>query len=571
MRNLLLLRIILIAIISLYFNFVISDICLASPDRDKNTITVFVVDTSLSMVKEKALPITRVKNFMEDYVKQSEIGDRIVIMAFDESVRVLREHEITEKADKKNIIENIKNIRPVGQWTWIGRALEDLKQKTIDLKNNYPEKKLTVYFLTDGKDDPPPDSGEMRRGFRDLLIDNFNDFKQKDTYLYVLYSDPDALTSKDKEEIAKSTSITPKEIEKEAIHRFIEIEPSSIDFGTIARGAQTLKKELTIIKIMEAEGQQVNLSLSLNGSRENTQNWKSNDYGKIIASIKPKSFIVEKEHQSIELNFIFPEPLKEGIYQGSLKLTSSVDILPTEMHINFIVVEDTGKRIYVGPSKYVLGRIYLTEKQPITKELKIKKLMKTEGEMIHLKSSLSGVDISPSDILCDERGNKEIVINFDSDLAPGKRKADIIISPDNPAVIIKPQNKIEVSFVVKEPGSTDGQKQSDIGSEQWKKVLAFFIIISLLCLLWLAFLRSKTVWVKRNDTQEVNEIDVKGFSRTYINNLGLGNYYLQFKLLGLNIGQDGDSSKTTVQYEEKIECKTYDGVNVQIIISDKPL
>lgn len=548
----------------------------ALTEKSKNEIVIFVVDTSLSMVEKNALPIKRVKDFMKEYLEKSEIGDQIVIIAFDEEVKLQKEKEIETHNEIKNISKSIDEIKPVGQWTWIRYALENLKQKIRDLKNKYPEKRMTIYFLTDGKDDPPPKIKEQRRSLKDLLIDHFRDFEEKDTYIYVLYSDPEALTPEEREEVSKETPITPKEIPQEgAIHRVIELEPSEINLGSIARGVSTLKGEMIITKLVNAKGEAVELSLSSEEPPLTPESHLMQSFPLPKGTtISPESFAAESEGQRISLTFSFQRPLSDGHYQGFLKLESPVDIIPSKVKISFKVVKDTGKKIYIGPSKFVLGKLDLTQGKEEKKFLKIKKLVNIQGETIHLSSSLPGVEISPSTIQCDAEGEKEVVISLSPDLSPGKRQADIDIASDNPEVIIFPQ-KINVSFVVRDKNGGNGNN----GDGWFKKLLTllgktslFLVILLALWIVWTSLLRNKTLWIKREDTQKVKEVKIKGWVKSHLEGIGLPDYYLRFQKLwlGIILGNEKEKRERKIKYQKVFDFKMSDGETVNIVFSDKP-
>ena len=392
----------------------------------------------------------------------------------------------------------------------------------------------------------------------------------------MLYSDPAALTPKEREEVSRETPITPKEIPQEgAIHRVIEIEPSEINLGSIARGVSTLKSEMIITKLINAKGEVVKLSLSPEDPPLTPEAHLMQSFPlPKETTISPESFISELEGQRISLTFSFPKPLSDGHYQGFLKLESPVDLVPSKVKISFKVVKDTGEKIYIGPSKFVLGKLDLTQGKEEKIFLKIKKLVNTQGETIHLSSSLPGVDISPSTIQCDAEGEKEIVISFSPDLSPGKRLSEIDISSDNPEVIIFPQ-KINVSFVVQ----GDSEENNENGESMFKKflillgkIILLIAILMVLWILWTSLLRNKTLWIKREDTQKVKEVKIKGWAKSRLEGIGLPDYYLRFQRLwlGITLGNEKEKIEKKIKYQKVFDCKMPNDDIVNIILSDKP-
>ena len=542
----------------------------ASVEKAKNQIVLFVVDTSLSMAEKDALPMNRVKSFMKKYLEKSEIGDRLVVMTFDEVIKE-KDKEIETYGDIKNIEKSIDEIKPGGQWTWIRHALENLNQKVSDLRNKYPERRVTVYFLTDGKDDPPPSAKEQIRSLKELLVDSFKDFKQRDTYIYVLYSDPEALTVQAKEEIGKKTSIIASEIPPEGIiHRVIELEPSELNLGSMAKGVSVIKGEIVITRLINAKGETVRLTCSPEESADTRETPLLRRF--MLPSetrLSPESFTCESEGQRISLTFSFPTQLGIGHYEGVLKLESSVKPIPSRINIGFSVLEDTGKKIYLGPSKLVLGRLDLTREIERKKVLKLnlKKLVNARGERISLTSSLPGVDISPKAIQCDKEGEKEIAISFSADLSIGKRQAEIEISPNNRDVVIFPE-KINVVFVVKgQKGKTEENGPALLG-----KIFLFFSILIPLWIFWASFLRNKTLWSRREDTQEVKKIKLKGWIRSSLEGIGLPDHYLRFQKVwwGLILGDKREKSEKRITFQKRFDCRLPDGNTISVIFSHIP-
>lgn len=558
------------------FIFYFSGVGQAAAEKAKNEVTVFVVDTSASMVEENALPINRVRSFMKEYIEKSGIGDRIAIITFDEDVTVQEEKEIEKKSDIKNLIKLLDEIKPVGKWTWIRYALDDLRQRIDELKSKYPEKKLVVYFLTDGKDDPPPRSGERRRTFKELLIEYFEEFEEENTYIYALFSDPSSLTSKERDEVAKRTSVIPQEIPSEgAIHRVIELEPYELNLGIVAKDASELKSEIIVAKLINTKDDVVKLSLISEdiSPAPQIQQMQSFSLPK-ETTLFPDSFISKSEGQRMPFTLSFPKPLNIGQYQGFLKIESSAEAIPQKIKISFKVVRDARKKIFLSPSKFVLGKLDLTQGREEKKILKIKKLANTQGETIHLNSSLPGVDISPSAIQCDKEGEKKIVISLSPDLSAGigKRLAEIEITSDNPEVIISPQ-KINVSFVVQGnyKNKNGGMVSKGRIIDKIKKVFLMGAVLIALWISWLSLLRNKSLWLRREDIQKNHEIRIKGWSKTHLGEIGLSDYYLRFhKLwLGIILENKNENKGRKIKYQKEFDCRLSDGKNVKVIFSDR--
>jgi len=100
---------VLISLILCFFTILPPAFGEVSLPEPKNKIVIFLVDTSGSMRKEGLF--NRIKRSLKEYVRQREIGDRILVIAFDEQVKTIVENtEIRTSDDVRNICESIKKI-----------------------------------------------------------------------------------------------------------------------------------------------------------------------------------------------------------------------------------------------------------------------------------------------------------------------------------------------------------------------------------------------------------------------------------------------------------------------------
>lgn len=117
---------------------------------------VALIDTSGSMKPYigDVLEFTE-KSILGSFVKK---GDRVHIVRFDEKVRVVATIDTFKNLDlswKNDMVAD-------GQFTDLGEAIDNAKQMMEKLEQEATEKglrkKIVLFFLTDGKNAPPPNS-----------------------------------------------------------------------------------------------------------------------------------------------------------------------------------------------------------------------------------------------------------------------------------------------------------------------------------------------------------------------------------------------------------------------------
>jgi uncharacterized protein YegL len=133
-------------------------------DPKVNNDIILVLDTSYSMVGKPGKDIfDQVKNsiywFIDNRVKD---GDRIYFMTFDSDVKVFPEVIVDSKNDRDIIKKFISVIEAKGMWTYTLRMLshvfdlaDRLTQENADSKS---KRKVAIFIMSDGLDDPPPAS-----------------------------------------------------------------------------------------------------------------------------------------------------------------------------------------------------------------------------------------------------------------------------------------------------------------------------------------------------------------------------------------------------------------------------
>jgi len=131
-------------------------------DPKVNNDIILVLDTSYSMIGKPGRDIfDQVKNsiywFIDNRVKD---GDRIFFMTFDQDVKVYPEFIVDSKNDRDIVKKFISVIEAKGQWTYTLRMLAhvfDLADRlTQEAAESKAKRKVAIFIMSDGLDDPPP-------------------------------------------------------------------------------------------------------------------------------------------------------------------------------------------------------------------------------------------------------------------------------------------------------------------------------------------------------------------------------------------------------------------------------
>jgi len=145
-------------------------------DPNMNNDIILVLDTSYSMVGKPGRDIfDQVKSsinwFIDNRVKD---GDRIYFMTFDQDVKLYPEVIVDTKNDRDIVKKFISVIEAKGQWTYTFKMLNNvfaladkLTQEAADSKQK-SKRKVAIFIMSDGLDDPPPASVKDRIKLSDV-------------------------------------------------------------------------------------------------------------------------------------------------------------------------------------------------------------------------------------------------------------------------------------------------------------------------------------------------------------------------------------------------------------------
>ena len=131
-------------------------------DPKVNNDIILVLDTSYSMVGKPGKDIfEQVKSsinwFIDNRVKD---GDRIYFMTFDQDVKLYPDFIIDSKNDRDIVKKFISVIEAKGMWTYTLRMLANVFELADKLTRENAEskskRKVAIFIMTDGLDDPPP-------------------------------------------------------------------------------------------------------------------------------------------------------------------------------------------------------------------------------------------------------------------------------------------------------------------------------------------------------------------------------------------------------------------------------
>ncbi|MBI40416.1 MAG: hypothetical protein CMF59_12515 [Leptospiraceae bacterium] len=126
-----------------------------------------VMDTSGSM---SSGTMDRVHDSLPQITDLLKKGDRVHLVRFDETAYLEKTIEVEGELDRAEVLSWVDKLQAKGRYTDIARMLQSLKQ--IQSENTPEGRKSFFVVLSDGKDDPAPDS-------RQNTI-NLEDFRAKD-------------------------------------------------------------------------------------------------------------------------------------------------------------------------------------------------------------------------------------------------------------------------------------------------------------------------------------------------------------------------------------------------------
>lgn len=119
---------------------------------------LLVIDSSGSMQERNTLK--RVKASMPGLLDAFEKGDRVTLLQFDASVREVASVELKGEEERKQLQSAIEGMQAKGMHTDMAALLLDLKGRAAAMEKE--GRKAHIIVLSDGLDDPRPQSGRKR-------------------------------------------------------------------------------------------------------------------------------------------------------------------------------------------------------------------------------------------------------------------------------------------------------------------------------------------------------------------------------------------------------------------------
>lgn len=291
------------------------------PKGVNTTNRIFILDISGSM--RKGGLFDRIKETLtRDYISKMEIGEYVLILTFDKEVVPIINRKIETPEDINRINSIINNLRATGPWTWMSEAFRKTREYAANLKKQYPTEKLNIYLLTDGINEPPPETHEPPMEFVTILINYFSDFEVKDTYIYLLSYRP--LEEDDKEKISIETPIIVVEpSRKRPLSGEVELVFSAFDFGEldISRNGVTRTGQ---IQVKDLKGETIGKVVHL--------------YCDYPFKVRPESITIEKQGQIEEVSIAIPAGFALGEHTGIIKISSpGIIVSPNQSKFSFSI------------------------------------------------------------------------------------------------------------------------------------------------------------------------------------------------------------------------------------------
>ncbi len=463
-------------------------IILCSKKTEERPITsmLFLLDTSLSMGENQALPLHQVKTFIKERIHKSRAGDRIIIFTFDEQVELLMDATLMNGKHNSQLLEQVDQIELKGKWTWIREALETASQFMLSLKDTSALQSIEVYLLTDGKNDPPPESNESQVNFKELINQYFKDYYSSSDHIYVL-------------ELESVTSMTglPVQPHREEITEQIKEKVPKV---------QQVQKESTVVqKQLKAEP----------AIQENPVQKAATEQAKIkIVEYKPEATNEEVKQSQEE------KSVKEtAIKKGEIKLAPNKFILDSLEY----TVKNREICITVDELKNPSGN-------KISVQLSLSKFISMEDSTDLSKDSLQ-VSLKPMQIkIKNQSQNIPLQLNFRNLPNGGQYKGEIVLEMSEMADIDRKTIPVEIYIQPREFKPTFYQMLAATGIFTKRNVLLCLIILFSIVSLYLFFkwmiLPKVTVWIEGENNSTIVPVTVNKWKKSFLTKLGIPNYYL---------------------------------------------
>jgi len=250
---------------------------------------ILVVDISGSMRRNNLYK--EVKTAFKDYIKNCEIGDRIILMTFGTNVNPGVEDKIIQNTqDIIEIQKKIDNFQFNDKWTWMSKAFDIIFKRIYDLQRAYPERPKYILIFTDGNNDPPP-AYKDKYSFNEIIRKYANSIKKERTFLYVImYGVKPKAELKNFVEHFGGQIITTKSVP----HRIPELQliPDNFKYSLALKDTIKLKFNLVVKKFPKGRAVPVYF------------NYKNNKQYKVF--LHPQNFqvIKRKQRQTFDLTII---------------------------------------------------------------------------------------------------------------------------------------------------------------------------------------------------------------------------------------------------------------------------
>lgn len=329
-------------ILSILFFLTVIILPLFSANQD----VLFIVDLSKSMNQQDLF--SKVRSSLKEYIQQSEIGDRVIVLGFGEDVTILLDETIGSIEDIRNVLKNIDNFHATEDWTYMTKALDLAARNIKDLQGAYPRRSKIIYILTDGKNDPPPDLKESPITFEDIISRHFDAYAKEGTYTYIITYGitPEPGLKKFADEIKVPVSIRPPSPEKPLPPQII-LSPKFILKEVDAGDYLKIPVEMTIDRLYLAKGAEMQFKISEIDFPEETE----------IGLIEQQKILCEAKGQKINLNIWIKNLRKEGIYKANLipeTSDSSITLVPNEIAITIKTKLGEEQIILINPKNMKL-------------------------------------------------------------------------------------------------------------------------------------------------------------------------------------------------------------------------
>lgn len=303
------------------------------------TSRVFLLDTSGSMKKEGLF--NKIKDTLKrDYVSNMKPGEHVIILAFDEKVSIFVDQKIMDENDISKVNDQIDGLRAVGPWTWMTKGLELTIEQARRLKKELPSEDLTIYFLTDGVNDPPPNVQEPRLKFIEVLLNYFKEFRMDNANVYVLlYKEnggDQAIPDEDKKRVARETDGTvtigtKSPDEANPLPSEVRIGYTGCDLGKVNLSRGNPEKTITLgIRELKGDARGKNIQLSVTSD--------SPDEDSSIR-ISPSDITIKDAGQTEKITIHIPKDLPAGDHKPFIRLISADTMLisPNRIPVTFTV------------------------------------------------------------------------------------------------------------------------------------------------------------------------------------------------------------------------------------------